>query len=254
MILAIIQARASSTRLPGKVLKPLLGVPMLCRQIERVQRAVLVDQIIVATSTEDSDAEIDALCENYGIPCFRGSLNDVLDRFYQATLKYNPSHVIRLTGDCPLSDPQLIDDLVRFYLNGDFDYVSNALSPTFPDGLDVEMFKTECLLAAWKEAKLPSQREHVTPFIYQSIDRFKLGEFRNDVDLSHLRWTVDEPEDFDLVTLIFESLYQKNPRFTWKDVLIFVENNPALKEMNQRIERNEGYKKSLSKDIDFIKN
>jgi len=165
MILAILQARVSSTRLPGKVLKPILGMPMLLRQIERVKQAKLIEQLLVATSDDKSDDPIEQLCRENDIACFRGSLDDVLDRFYQAAKPYQPDHIVRLTGDCPLIDPQLIDEVVVFCLSGDYDYVSNAFEPTYPDGLDVEVFRFPCLQQAWEEAELPSEREHVTLFI-----------------------------------------------------------------------------------------
>lgn len=253
MILAILQARVSSTRLPGKVLKPILGQPMILRQIERIQRAKKIHRFLVATSIDQTDDRLAELCTENGIPCFRGNLEDVLDRFYEAATPMRPEHVVRLTGDCPIADPQLIDDVISFYLKGDFDYVSNTLEPTFPDGLDTEVFKYKCLEQAWKEAVLPSQREHVTPFIYQQPDRFKIGNFKNTVNLSGLRWTVDEPADFELISIIYNSLYSKNPKFTTNDILAFLDSHPDLKSMNTHHERNEGMKKSFDKDAIFFK-
>jgi len=148
MILAILQARTSSSRLPGKVLKPILGKPMLLLQIERVRRARKIDKLVVATSNDPSDDGIEALCKQHGIDCFRGSLNDVLDRFYRAALTYNPEHIVRLTGDCPLIDPELVDSIIDMHLEGNYDYTSNAIQMTFPDGLDVEILTIKVLKEA----------------------------------------------------------------------------------------------------------
>lgn len=248
MILGILQARVSSTRLPGKVLKEILGVPMIVRQVERVRRSALVDRFVLATSTDASDDPLEQLCLENGVPCFRGSLEDVLDRFYQAAAKYKPDHVVRLTGDCPLADPDLIDEVIDFHLKGGFDYTSNALEPSFPDGLDVEVFRFSCLEKAWREAKRPSQREHVTLYMYQNPDLFNIGSFKNSTDRSSLRWTVDEPQDFEFISKIYKGLYHSNPHFTTSDVLAFLEENKELAGVNKAFQRNEGLRKSLSKE------
>jgi spore coat polysaccharide biosynthesis protein SpsF len=248
MILAILQARISSSRLPGKVIKPILGVPMLMRQIDRVKRAQKIDHLVVATSMDRSDDAIEQLCCDYIIPCYRGSLHDVLDRFYRAAILYCPDHVVRLTGDCPLADPALIDQVIEYHLEGDYEYTSNTIEPTYPDGLDVEVFRFACLKHAWQEAKLPSHKEHVTPFIYQQPDRFKIGSFKNNGDLSNFRWTVDELVDFELITKIYEILYPNNPLFSTQDILELLEKNPELKTINAGFSRNEGYLRSLNQD------
>lgn len=247
LTLAILQARMSSARLPGKVLKPLLGEPMLARQIERLKRCKLIGRIIVATSSSADDDAIERLCSKIGVDCFRGSLDDVLDRFYRAANLYHPAHVVRLTGDCPLADPELIDAVIRFYRKGRFDYVSNALEPTFPDGLDVEVFRGECLAEAWAEARLPSEREHVTPFIYNNPKRFRIGSFTNEIDYSRLRWTVDEPEDFQVVERIYAALYPANPEFSSGEIMKLIERSPDILS-NSNYKRNEGYAKSLRQD------
>ena len=248
-VLAILQARFSSSRLPGKVFKPILGKPMLLHQIERVLRSRKIDQFVVATSTDPSDDDLEILCRRINVPCFRGSLNDVLDRFYQAAKTWQPHYVVRLTGDCPLIDPEIIDSVIDFCLAGSYDYASNATQPTFPDGLDSEIFRFSILQQAWEEATLPSQREHVTPFIHGQPERFFIGHYRNTEDLSHLRWTVDEQEDFDLVTKIYEALYPVNPEFRMNDVITLLQQHPELAAINQKIERNEGLKKSLNEDM-----
>ena len=248
MILAILQARVSSSRLPGKVLKPILDVPMLLRQLERLGRARKIDRLLVATSVEPSDDAIEELCRQHNIACFRGSLNDVLDRFYQAASPIKAEHVVRLTADCPLADPELIDQVINFYLDGGYDYASNSVESSFPDGLDVEVFKFSCLEQAWHEARLPSQREHVTPFIHQQPQRFRIGHFRSPVDLSHLRWTVDMPKDFELVTMIYEALYPRKPEFSTADILNLLDQRPELVNWNTMYQRNEGYLKSIAAD------
>ena len=254
MIWAILQARVSSSRLPGKVLKSLLGVPMLLRQIERLQKSQKIDQLLVAISTEPTDDLIYKLCKENGIECHRGSLDDVLDRFYQAARVFTPEHVVRLTADCPLTDPQLIDEAIEFYTGGGFDYASNSIQATYPDGLDVEVFRFTCLEQVWREAQLLSQREHVTPFIYQHPLRFKIGYFKSSTDLSHLRWTVDEPKDFELITMIYEALYPTNPNFVTQDILDLLDQRSELAHWNTEHKRNEGYQKSFNADLSLTAN
>lgn len=249
MILAVLQARVSSTRLPGKVLKPLLGVPMLLRQLERVKHATLIDELTVATSEDSSDDPVAALCHENRIACFRGSLNDVLDRFYQAVHPLQPDHVVRLTGDCPLSDPEVIDLVIATQLAQGNDYTSNALEPTYPDGLDVEIMRRTALETAWREAGLKSQREHVTPFLYQHPERFQIGVVKNNCDLSKLRWTVDQAEDFEVIKMIYQELYNKEKIFGMKDILALLERHPEIQTFNDGLQRNEGYAKSLRDDL-----
>ena len=253
MIVAILQARMSSSRLPGKVLKPILGKPMLARQLDRVRRAKRPDRMIVATSLDASDDPIAALCREEGMTCYRGKLDDVLDRFYQAAMPLHPDHVVRLTGDCPLADPAVIDKVCDFHIAGGFDYSSNSIQPTYPDGLDVEICRFECLKQAWTEAVLPSHREHVMPFIHKNPQRFRIGHCRNNVDLSHLRWTVDEPDDFELVTKIYEALYPCDPAFDTAAILTLLQQKPEWKTANIKYQRNEGGKKSLLADAQFLK-
>jgi spore coat polysaccharide biosynthesis protein SpsF len=227
---------------------------MLSLQIERIQRSKKIDKLIVATSNDRSDNDIGNLCINIQIPCFRGSLDDVLDRFYQTAMQYKPEHVVRLTGDCPLIDPEIIDKVINFYFEGDFDYVTNSMAPyTFPDGLDAEVFSFAVLEKAWQEALLPSHREHVTPFICQHPEMFKVGHYKNEVDLSYLRWTVDEPEDFEFVSQIYKELYPRNPTFITEDILELINRKPSLLEVNSHVERNLGAKKSAEADKLFLK-
>ena len=247
-MLALLQARCSSSRLPGKVLKPILGQPMLARHIERLRRSRHISPLVVATSTEASDDPLAALCATLDIQCRRGSLNDVLDRFYQAAAPFKPDHLIRLTGDCPLADPEVIDACIEFHLAGDFDYTTNALQPSFPDGLDVEVFRFSALTQAWQEATLPSDREHVTPFIYRHAERYRIGHYKQAEDLSWLRWTVDQPADFAMVEKVYEALYPNQPAFTTRDIVRWLATHPEVAGLNANIGRNEGYLKSLASD------
>jgi glutamate-1-semialdehyde 2,1-aminomutase len=252
MIAAIIQARMSSTRLPGKILQTILGAPMLLRQIERVRQASLCDALFVATSTSEADDSVAQLCESAGVACFRGSLDDVLDRYYRTALTTRPDHVVRLTGDCPLIDPEIIDAIIRFHVEGGFQYTSNTLELRFPDGLDVEVMSFTALERAWREAKLPSEREHVTRYMYSVPGRLRTGSYVGTEDWSHLRWTVDELEDLEFVRRVYSALYPANPRFRTHDILELLERQPELSHINSNLERNEGLRKSLAKDEEFL--
>lgn len=247
MILAILQARVSASRLPKKVLLPLLGKPMIFRQIERIKHSKRIDQLVVATSYHESDEQLFNICKQYGVECMRGNLNDVLDRFFEVAKLYKPDHVVRLTGDCPLIDPRLIDDVIQFHLEGNFDYTSNTLEPTFPDGLDVEIFKYSCLIDAKENAYLPSEKEHVTPFMTKNLT-YNKGSYKGEHDFSNYRWTVDERLDFELVEKIYSELYTEGSLFNTKDILDYIEHNPELKNFNTLYKRNEGYIKSLEDD------
>ncbi|UCZ57553.1 glycosyltransferase family protein [Desulfurispirillum indicum] len=247
-VLGVLQARYSSTRLPGKVLKPLQGFPMLLHQIWRLERSSRLEKLVVATSSDASDDLLAATLEEHGVSVYRGSLEDVLDRFCQAARKYQPEHVVRLTGDCPLTDPAVMDEVIALHLDGDYDYTSNCFPPTFPDGLDVEVVRFACLEEAWREATLPSEREHVTPFIHSQPHRYRQGNHRQVDDLSGLRWTVDEPEDFAFVQSVYAQLYPVSPAFGMDEVLNLLKRQPELSQHNRKFQRNEGYAKSLEKD------
>lgn len=252
MTLAILQARVSSTRLPEKVLAPVLGAPMLLRQIERIRGSRRIDQLAVATSNDPSDDPLEELCRGADVTCYRGSLNDVLDRYYECGKAYAATNVVRLTGDCPLADPRLIDHIISAYLESGADYASNTLQPTYPDGLDVEVFRFQALERAWREASLPSEREHVTPYIYGHGEFFSLLSVTRDFDLSDLRWTVDNPEDLEFVRRVYEALYPSKPDFETDDILDLLARHPELGKINAHIGRNEGLKKSLLADKKFL--
>ncbi|MBN2752907.1 MAG: glycosyltransferase family protein [Rhodospirillaceae bacterium] len=246
--IGILQARVSSTRLPGKVLKPLLGTPMLIRQTERLQHSQELDDLIVATSINPADQAIVDLCTRHGITCSRGNLHDVLDRMHSAALAAEADVIVRLTGDCPLTDPTVIDLVIQRFFASPCDYASNTLCPTFPDGLDVEVMTFAALDRAWKEARLPSEREHVTPYIYKHPDVFSLQSITQSPDLSALRWTVDDPADFSLVESIYEALYPTNPYFSMGDILGLLEQRPDIATLGSKATRNEGYTASLRHD------
>ena len=252
MILAILQARMGSSRLPGKVMKPVLGRPMIERQIERILRSKRIDQLIVATSNLKEDDVLETLCDSIRVPVFRGELDNVLDRFYRAAVPYNPKHVVRLTADCPLADPLLVDELIDFYLEHQCDYASNCQEPTLPDGLDAEIFSFAVLEQAWKEAVLPSHQEHVTAFICEHRERYRIENYKYNRDLSNLRWTVDEFEDLEFVRRVYEKLYPLNPEFRTEDIIALLDREPELLEINKSFKRNAGMKKSIEKDKLFL--
>tara|TARA_Y100001934_G_scaffold272842_1_gene361879 strand:+ start:42280 stop:42963 length:684 start_codon:yes stop_codon:yes gene_type:complete len=223
---------------------------MLVRMIERVRRATSLDAVVVATSTDASDDDIASICDERKIDCERGSLDDVLDRFYRVAERRQPGHIVRLTGDCPLIDPAVIDEVVGFALDGGYDYASNTLEPTFPDGLDVEVCTFNALQEAWRRSRLPSEREHVTPFI-KTNSTFRLGNYRLPHDYSAHRWTVDEPEDLALVTRIYEALMPDGPNFGMAEVIDFVTLHPEIAVLNAQFGRDEGYARSVAKDLAF---
>jgi spore coat polysaccharide biosynthesis protein SpsF len=231
-VLCILQARVSSTRLPGKVLKPILGEPMLAHQIERIGRAGRVDALTVATSDQPTDDAVAGLCERLGVDCYRGSLDDVLDRFYRAAQRFEPSHVMRLTGDCPLTDPAILDALVELHLAGDFDYSSNVEERTYPVGLDAEIFRHAVLVRTWRDARSPYEREHVTPFMRQAALGSRHGVLKDRIDRSNQRWTVDYPEDFDFARRVFEELYPNDPGFRADDVHQLLLDHPEIAALN----------------------
>jgi spore coat polysaccharide biosynthesis protein SpsF (cytidylyltransferase family) len=251
-VLAVLQARMSSTRLPGKVLKNILGKSMIMWQIEREMRVSLIDKIVVATSTDYSDDILAEVLEKNDVSVYRGSLNNVLDRYYSVATLYNPDHVVRITGDCPLVDPDVINKVILEHIEHDADYTTNCSPPSWPDGLDVEVMKMSTLKKTWEESELPSELEHVTPFIRRHPNRFKIHNVVSDIDLSELRWTVDEKEDFEFVKDIYENLHFINSNFKTKDILDYLKNNPEKSNINSKYTRNKGSKSSLIKDDQYL--
>lgn len=245
-VIAIIQARMSSTRLPGKVLMPLAGQPVLGHVVERIRACQTIADVVVATSSDATDDDIEAWCKSVGVSCYRGSLNDVLDRYYQAGLLHAADAVVRITADCPAIDPTIVDEVVHGYLAGGYEFY--GLAGEFPDGLDCTVFAFSALARAWREAALPSEREHVGPYIEKHPEIFKSGGLKKFSGLSHYRWTLDEPRDYEFLQRVFTRLYQQGQIFLASDVLALLENEPELMQLNSDIVRNEGYLKSLIED------
>jgi len=203
---AIIQARTSSSRLPGKVLEPLNGVPMIVFMLRRVARARKLSHLLVATSVDNSDDVLARVVAEHGFECYRGDLSDVLGRYHAAAKLSAADIIVRLTGDCPLIDADLIDRCISTLLDGNLDYVSNADPPTFPDGLDVEAFTKDALSKAHECTQLPSDREHVTPYIRRTKALFRQANLRSSIDLSALRWTVDHADDLEFVRALLRTV------------------------------------------------
>jgi spore coat polysaccharide biosynthesis protein SpsF len=243
-VVAVIQARMNSRRLPNKVLLPLSGRTVLEHIYNRLKYCKTLNEIVVATSSADLDQSIVKLCQQINIKYYKGNLEDVLDRFYQVATLYKADVIVRITGDCPVIDPNIVDEVVNYYLNDDYDFCS--LSGDFPDGLDCQVFKFQALKKSWKEAKLPSDREHVGSYIEKTCPKlFKIGSFKKFKDLAHHRWTLDEPKDYAFLKEIFSRLYNKDKFFCTADILKLLEKEPDLFEINREIKRNEGYLQSL---------
>jgi len=233
-IVAIVQARMGSTRLPGKVLKTVCGKTLLEHQMERMLRAALLDAVVVATSVSPADDRIEDLVLSRGWMVYRGPEEDVLGRYAEAAAAFEANPVVRMTMDNPLMDPYVIDRVVETYQNGSYDFVTNNLEATFPHGLDLEVFSRAALGIAHREATKAFDREHVSPFIRDHPSRFRLGNVRSPRDLHHLRWTVDYPEDFEFVLAVYEMLYRDGEFFTSDDVLTLLERHPDLRWINAR--------------------
>jgi spore coat polysaccharide biosynthesis protein SpsF len=218
-ILTILQARMTSSRLPGKVMRPLVGEPMIGRQIERLRRSEKLGELVVATSTDPSDDVIADYCGQIGCAVHRGSLQDVLGRYADTLAAFGPAdHVVRLTADCPLADWTVIDDCIALHLESGADYTSNTVERTYAKGLDVEVARADLLAQIAVEAADPYEREHVTPFFYRRPERFKIRQMVQAAQLADLRWTVDTPQDFAFVAAVYEALYPGDPAFTSRDI------------------------------------
>jgi len=245
-VFAIIQARMSSTRLPGKVLMSLAGRPVLEHVVSRIEQCKTIQKVVVATSVDSSDDDIAKWCQQNGVACHRGSLNDVLDRYYRAAKAHRADAIVRITADCPAIDPTIVDEVVQGYLNGGFEFF--GLAGEFPDGLDCTVFAFSAIERAWREAKLPSEREHVGPYIEKNPQCFKSDKLEKFSGLAHLRWTLDEPRDLAFLQEVFARLYREGTPFLAQDVLALLDREPELVGINSNIIRNEGYLKSLQTD------
>ena len=230
MILAVLQARMSSSRLPGKVMRPVAGAPMILRQIERVRRARRIDRIVLATSTHDSDTPLAEGVEAAGIAVWRGPLEDVLARYLGALDAFGPAdHLVRLTGDCPLADPEVIDAVIALHLERGADYAANTPAHrTYPKGLDVEVMRADCLRQAGREGLDPYEREHVTPYLYRHPELFDLKFLSQAAQEGEVRWTVDRPDDLQFVQAVYDALYPGCPDFTSDAVRELLAGRPDL--------------------------
>ena len=249
--LAIVQARTSSSRLPGKVLMPLADTPMILYQLERIKRCNSIDRIILATSSNADDDILDSTVRAAGFPVFRGSLHDVLERFRACVVSEHANTVVRLTGDCPLTDPKLIDELVGEFFREDWDYLANCAvgnQLSVPDGFDAEVFRTELLERAALEAKLPSEREHVTPWFRSESAGLRWGHYRHEPVRPYYRVTVDDPVDLEVVRAVVKALKPLDPDFGVDAVVNYLNQHPEIASLNLATVRNEGYLKSLKED------
>jgi spore coat polysaccharide biosynthesis protein SpsF len=235
---ALVQARMSSSRLPGKVLKDIQGKPMVARVVERTRQAKLVDLVAVATTVDPADDAIEAWCKESGTAFYRGSMFDVLDRFYQAAKLFSADVIVRVTADCPVIDPQVIDETIEAFHANQADFAANRLPPpwgrTYPIGLDTEVCSFAALERAWKEASEAHEREHVMPYLYDVDGRFKVFQINTSPDYGALRWTVDTPEDLEFIRSLF-ALLPDRESFTWLDVLAVTQKHPELNAINAEI-------------------
>jgi len=249
MTLAIVQARMGSTRLPGKVMADIGGVPMIRRLLDRLNAVPLIDDIVVATTTNQDDDVLAAWLNAAGIQTYRGSPDNVLDRFVQAAAGRQAELIVRVTADDPLKDPLIITQAINILKNDpSLDYVSNTIEPTWPEGLDIEVVRFSALQRAHREAILKSDREHVTTYIWNRPHVFKLHSMRWDRNLSHWRWTVDKPADLELVRQIFMQ-FADHPLVGYRAIVKWLERQPELLALNAGTVRNEGYLQSLETDL-----
>jgi len=237
-IVAIIQARMGSTRLPGKILEDIEGKPMLWHVVNRIGFSKMINKIVVATTLNKIDDLVENLCKKNNVDCYRGSEVDVLDRYYNAAKEWCADVVVRITSDCPLIDPMVADKVILAYLKNEnsFDGSSNTIKRTYPHGLDVEVISYDTLERACEEAKKDYQREHVTIYIYENPSKFKILNVENNKDLSCLRWTVDEKKDLEFVREIYKLLHNKS-MFLMDDIIDLLERNPSIKEINKDVEQ-----------------
>jgi len=235
-VIAIVQARMGSTRLPGKSLIKIEGKPILEHIVNRIRYSKTIDEIIIATTTEQEDEAIVKLARKLQIGIFRGSAEDVLDRFYQAANKFNGRVIVRITADDPFKDPKVIDKIVNYFLSHtELDYASNTIEPTYPIGIDVEVFTFSALERAWVGAKTMIEREHVTPYIWDNSCSFNIANIKNHKDLSHLRWTIDTQKDLEMTREIYRKLYVEDEVFYMEDILRLLHKIPHISDINSNI-------------------
>lgn len=247
-VIAIIQARLGSSRFPGKTLQRVDDKPLLEHIIERIRAARRLDGIVVATTVYAADDPIVTLAERLQIGIFRGSESNVLERFHGAAVHARADVIVRVTADDPFKDPEIIDQAIELLQKGSYDYCSNTLQPSYPEGIDIEVFTFAALDAAFTEARLDYEKEHVTPFIWKRPERFSLHNFSCKPDLSHMRWTIDYEKDLKFAREVYRRLYPRKRIFLMRDILELLEREPALGQINSGLIRNEGYQRSLVKE------
>lgn len=247
-IVAIVQARMSSTRLPNKVLMNLGGKTVVGQVVNQLSYSKLLNEVVLATSTDKIDDPLEKWAMEHNVRYFRGDLDNVLKRYFDTAKQTKADIIVRITADCPLIDPEVVDNVISNFLEGGYDYYSNTNPPTFPDGLDTEVFSFTTLEKAYKEADLQSEFEHVTPYIRNHPETFKTGNYKSEIHYENLRWTLDNREDYDLLTQLFTALNKENSFINYKEVIDYVHANSELLKTNAHIKRNEGYIKSLIED------
>jgi spore coat polysaccharide biosynthesis protein SpsF (cytidylyltransferase family) len=247
-IVAIIQARNGSNRLKGKIMKDLAhGVPLIGMVVKRARETSLVGLVVVATTENPEDDRLVQWCNENKIEVFRGSEENVLDRYYKCAIKHNAEIIVRITADDPFKDPKVNDRAIKLLIDNNYDYVSNTISPSYPEGLDIEVFTFAALKNAYENAVLESEKEHVTPYIWKNKDKFKIFNFAHSENISHLRWTIDYEEDLEFVRHICRKLDNSNS-FLMKDVMKVLKENPEITKKQKNVIRNEGYMKSVNED------
>ena len=245
MVVAIIQARMGSTRLPGKVLMEIDSKPLLAYQLDRISKSKKIDKVVIATSVLERDNIIESFCKSYGVDCFRGSENDVLERYYNCAKQHNANTVVRMTADCPLSDPVIIDGVIQKFIDDNVDFCANTVpveTSEFPDGVDVEVFSMTALEKANKEVSDKHYREHVT-FQFWQTDRYTSSQFKQKTNLSDYRLAVDYPEDFELVRYVLGEIKSKRIFGNLKELVDIIDNNKEIKELNSKYYFGQGWDK-----------
>ena len=236
-IVAIIQARMNSSRLPGKVLMPIMERPMLWHVAHRIKKGRLINKLVIATTITKKDEAIVRFCKKNNLDFYKGNEENVLDRYYQTAKIFKAETILRITADCPLIDPKVLDGIIKFYIarKDKIDYVSNTLKRTYPHGLDAEIFSFKVLERIWQEAKEPYQKEHVTPYIYEHPEKFCIGNIKNHKNYSYLRWTVDTEKDLKFVREIYKRLYKNNRIFCMQEILNLLKKEPQLLKINKGV-------------------
>jgi len=241
-IAAIIQARVGSTRFPGKVFADLSGKPFIWHIINRLKFSGKIDEIILATTLNPLDDELENWANFEGVKCFRGSENNVLERFYFASKKFEVDIIVRITADDPFKDPLIIDTVINILLNNNLDFACNNYPPSFPEGLDTEVFTFKSLEKAYSESDDDFEKEHVTQYFYRHPEFFIQNNYSNNENLSHFRWTVDTIEDYNFVKVIYSNLYESGKIFLMNDILEYINKNPVVLSLNSEVERSTMYK------------